>query len=418
MHSGDYVLRVAARGDETTPALTEGRPDAIGASPERHGIRCGTRVLLITNIFPPAIGGPATFIDRLAHELAARYGCRVTVICSSELSRDAADSDRPFRVRRVSTANKYRYQVQMRTVLALELARHSHVLVNGLEEYVRPIAALMARRYVLKVVGDTVWEVARNAGMTALDIDAFQLDGEARARFAPALDARQAYLEQASIVVTPSEYLRGMVTRWGVDATRVVTVPNGFDMPPVTAQAATRLEGALKVLFVGRLTNWKGVETLLLALRGLPGVEATIAGDGPCFPSLTALSRQLDLTSRVTFLGRQSHDAIRGLMAASHVLVLTSLYEGLSHTLIEAAACGVPCIASSCGGNPEFVLDGTTGLLVEPENVSQLQAALDRLNLDELLRRDLGSAARERASRFSMAETTRRIARLVASTTR
>jgi len=373
------------------------------------------RVLLVTNIFPPHIGGPATFIDRLAHELAKDHGCRVTVVCSSDAPRDPSDVRRPFTVRRICTANKYTYQLNVRRVLLMEMLRHSRILVNGLEEYVTPLARLLSRRYVLKVVGDTVWETARNAGTTTLDIDAFQREAAVGDQIAAARAARYEYLRYARVIVTPSEYLRSMVIGWGVDADRVVTVANGASHAASHTDVLRRTIGPLRVLFVGRLTNWKGVETVLMALDGLSDVELTIAGDGPASPLLRALARQLGVDARVRFLGRQSVSAVHELMASSHVLVLTSLYEGLSHTLIEAAALGLPCIASACGGNPEFVVDGESGLLVPAEDVASLRQALRSLERDEPRRYDLAIAAQRRGRQFSIHRTTANIIRVLAT---
>ena len=81
----------------------------------------------------------------------------------------------------------------------------------------------------------------------------------------------------------------------------------------------------MHLLFVGRLTNWKGVETLLLALDGLAGVEATIVGDGPAYPHLVELAAQLRLQDRVRFAGREPESAVSRRMASADVLVLTSL---------------------------------------------------------------------------------------------
>jgi len=144
-------------------------------------------VLLVTNIFPPQIGGPATFIDRLGHSLAGR-GHDVSVVCSSE-TRDISDAQRPFTVQRVSVASRERYEVLVRLRLALEMARHRLVFVNGLERYVAQVNRALRRRYVLKIVGDTVWETARNRGLTALSIDEFQVDARSQRQFAADIDS-------------------------------------------------------------------------------------------------------------------------------------------------------------------------------------------------------------------------------------
>lgn len=368
-----------------------------------------SRILLASNVFPPAIGGPATFVDRVAHELAAR-GLHVTVVCTSPTTSDPADRDRPFRVVRVSLANRYRYEVEIRLALAREMARHRLVFVNTLDDYVGQVNRWLRRRLVIKVVGDAVWERARNLGRTALDIDAFQRDAAARREFAREIEARNARLAAAARVLVPSDYLRGLVGGWGVPPERITVIPNGVERDFLEVEpAAARNGGPLEALFVGRLTNWKGVDTLLLALRELDGVRLSVLGEGPQYPALVALAGQLGLRERVRFLGRADRLAVRDAMRRSHALVLPSLYEGHAHALLEAGALGLPCIASRCGGNPEVIRDGENGLLVPPQDVAALRSALARLATDEALRSRLGEAARERGRGFALSRSSERL---------
>ncbi|MEW6268685.1 MAG: glycosyltransferase family 4 protein [Thermodesulfobacteriota bacterium] len=371
------------------------------------------RVLLVSNNFPPTIGGPATFVDALGHELARR-DFRVTVLCTSAVARDPDDAARPFVVRRVCLANRYRYEVAVRVALLRELARHRLVFVNTLEDYLCDVNRLLRRRYVLKVVGDTVWERARNLGATCLDVDAFQTDGLAQRSFRAAIERRNRAVLGAAHVVTPSAYLRRMVIGWGVPEERVTVVANGVDEDFATAETPAPRPGAeLRVLFVGRLTNWKGVDTLLLALARVEGARLVVAGDGPQLPSLVALARQLGVADRVRFAGAAPRARVRELMRESDVLVLASLYEGMSHTLLEAAALGLPAIASRCGGNPEVVCDGDSGILVPPQDVAALRAALVTLRDDEALRHRLALAAHGRARGHRVADGVPRIVELI-----
>src|SRR5581483_6337296 len=354
----------------------------------------GRRVLLITNIFPPMIGGPATFIDRLGHELSHR-GWRVTVVCSSECASDASDLARPVRVCRVPVANRYLYEIRVRMVLAREMLRHQRIFVNLLEEYVSQVNRIFRRRFVLKVVGDRVWETARNRGATDLDVDAFQTDAHQREIWADAIRERASWVRGAELVITPSQYLARIVCGWGVPAERVAVVPNGVDEEFFQARAESpRDGGCLHALFVGRLTNWKGVDTLLLALPRVPNVHVTVAGEGPEYAQLTGLATQLGLAHRVSFTGRLARSEVLAAMKRAHVLVLPSLYEGLSHTLLEAMAVGLPCIATGCGGDSEVLVHEQNGLLVPPLHPPSVAAALSRLERDENLRQALAEGAR------------------------
>src|SRR5258705_13848923 len=94
-----------------------------------------SNVLLVTNIFPPDIGGPATFIDRLGHSLAGRDH-RGTVVCTSQGNRHESDRERPFAVRRGNVTKRERYEVLVRMRLPLQKARTRPLFVNGLQRYV------------------------------------------------------------------------------------------------------------------------------------------------------------------------------------------------------------------------------------------------------------------------------------------
>src|SRR4029077_6112590 len=269
------------------------------------------------------------------------------------------------------------------------------------------------RPYVLKIVGDTVWETARNRGMTGLSIDEFQVDPAAQARFAADIHTRNAWVAAARQIVVPSEYLRRLVQGWGVSRERIAVVQNGTIATDATAPAERTRRERFRALFVGRLTNWKGVETLLLAARDVPELELEIVGDGPEWPHLVELSAQLGLGERAIFRGRLSAPDVQRAMSRAHALVLTSLYEGLSHTLLEAFAAGLPCIVSDRGGNEEVVSDGRNGVIVPAQNVGSLARALRSLADDEPWRRRLGAAALETARVFDLTNTVSRTEHLL-----
>lgn len=361
------------------------------------------KILLITNIFPPEIGGPATFISTAARKLSEERGWAVTVLCAARTTDLAADLALPYRVVRVHRDSALRRHLAVRWALVRELWRHRVVLVNGFENVVHPIARRLRRGYVLKVPGDSVWQMARNSGALTLDIDQFQRDPAAQSAYATAVARRNAIAIDASHVITPSDYLKGMVAGWGVPRERITTIPNGVDLTRFGGSVCRRAPSEpLRVLFVGRLTNWKGVETALLAAARFAEVRLQIVGDGPEYPQLDALARQLDLGGRVEFLGRRRPEEVARIMAGSHALVLTSLYEGMSHTLQEAMAAGLVCVASDNGGNNEVIRHGENGLLVPAGDVAALAETWRRLHADEAARFDLAEKARAASRRYSM----------------
>jgi glycosyltransferase involved in cell wall biosynthesis len=183
----------------------------------------------------------------------------------------------------------------------------------------------------------------------------------------------------------------------GLSSWRVETLRNGID----TRRFAFRgpCAGGL-VVTVARLSPEKDVATLLHAAarlaRAEPAFRLAIAGDGPCMPELRALTAELRLDEHVQFLGMVRD--VAGLLARASMFVLSSISEGVSLTLLEAMACGLPVVATRVGGTPEVVTD-ETGLLVPPSEPEALAGAMRQLIKDTALARRLGEGGRRRVER-------------------
>lgn len=370
---------------------------STGLSTSFWTLSVSNRILLVTGNFPPQIGGPATFIEALARYLVAR-GEEVTVLCSSDEPVD--DSHRPYRVVRVSMRNRYLFEVQVRSALAVEFIRHKRILVNTLDNYLDVITRIVRRPFIAKVVGDSAWERGRNLGIVTVGIDDFQSAQDLPSHLRSIQATRLRYLLRAGQIVTPGAYLADLVAKWGIDRSRVSVIPNAappFDFTPLRPLPPAAA-APLRVTFVGRFTNWKGIETILLAAARTPDVEVTLCGDGPLLPTVVALISQLGLTERVQLVGKLTRQKVVEVMGTSHTLVLPSLYEGLSHTLLEGLDLGLPIIASDIGGNREIIGHDREGLLIPPFNVAAMVEAFNAIRRDW---RRYSQASLERAQSFS-----------------
>ena len=162
------------------------------------------------------------------------------------------------------------------------------------------------------------------------------------------------------------------------------------------------------VLTAARLSDQKGLPTLLEAAARLPGAVFALAGDGPEETALRRLAERLGIADRVRFLGRR--DDVPALLAACDVFALPSLYEGSSLALLEAMAARRAVVSSAIPGTDELIDDGRTGLLVPPGDPEALAAALRRLLSSVELRESIAAAGRERVEReFGSAATARRV---------
>jgi glycosyltransferase involved in cell wall biosynthesis len=211
------------------------------------------------------------------------------------------------------------------------------------------------------------------------------------------------------VIVTPSEYVKRYVVRWGVPADRVRVVENAvaglaaeWGVDRAGARALLGLEPDPEVvLTIARLTAWKGIDTLISAVwairRRRPMASLVVVGDGPDRRRLERLAASLPAGAR--FVGEVPHEQVALYLKAADALALCSGYEGLSHVLLEAMAAGVAVVATAVGGNLELVRDGENGLLVPFGDVAATERALLRLLEDRRLAKRLAEAARAEAAR-------------------
>lgn len=205
------------------------------------------------------------------------------------------------------------------------------------------------------------------------------------------------------------------IARWledevGVAPTRIRQLYSGVDTErfqpstrhnPLPVGRVPRESGvapAVGIGTVGRLDPVKNQAALLEAVavlsQGIPGLHLTIVGDGPMRASLQDLAVTLGLGDRVTFTG--ARDDTPELLRGFDVFVLPSVNEGISNTILEAMATGLPVVATRVGGNPELVADGLTGRLYDPAEPAGLERALSPYLADPDLRAADGRAGRER----------------------
>jgi glycosyltransferase involved in cell wall biosynthesis len=210
-------------------------------------------------------------------------------------------------------------------------------------------------------------------------------------------------LRGAASIVCPSDFLRTLVLSWGIPAQRVVVLPNAVPAPGEQAprdelRRALGLNGRNVLAFVGRFGPQKALGIALEAVAQVEGVTLVLAGDGEGRRELEVQARPLG--DRVRFLGALPRERALELLAAADASLLTSAWENLPHTVLEALAVGTPVIATAVGGVPEVVQDGVNGLLVPPGDAAATADAVRRFFGDSELRERLRAAAAPSVERF------------------
>jgi glycosyltransferase involved in cell wall biosynthesis len=350
------------------------------------------RVLVVSGIWPPDVGGPASHAPEVARFLLDR-GHRVEVVTTASAVPAAED----YPVHWVSRSLPPGVRHAAGVALVARRAAHADVVyTTGTFGRSAAGSSLARRPYVVKLTADPAFERARRRGTFGGSLEEFQRGGGGAA-VAALRAARDAELRGAARVVCPSGYLRELALGWGLPADRVLVLPN----------PAPRVDGGLgrdelrrrfgfdrpTLAFAGRLTAQKALGVALDAVAQVDGVALAIAGEGPERAALEARADALGVAARVRFLGPLARPAVLDLLAAADALVLSSSWENFPHVVVEALAAGTPVVATAAGGVGEVVTTDHNGLLVPRGDANALAAAIRRFVDDDALRTRLSSAA-------------------------
>jgi len=340
------------------------------------------KVLVVSGIWPPDVGGPASHAPEVAAFLRGR-GHEVEAVITAA----RAPAPEAYPVRWVSRSLPVGVRHVQGLRLVRERARRADVVYTTGMFGRSSLGSRLARTpMVVKLTADPAYERARRFGLWHGTLEDFQRRPPATTL--PLRLVRDADARHAAHVITPSGFLRELVLGWGVPAARATVLPN--PAPPLPElrpreelRAGLGFDGPTLV-FAGRLTAQKALDVGIEAARRA-GVALAIAGDGPDREALEALGH-------ARFLGPLPRMRVLELFRAGDASLLSSSWENFPHTVVEALAVGTPVIATRVGGVAEVVRDGENGLLVEPGDAAALAAAIERFFGDAAL------AARMRAN--------------------
>ena len=359
------------------------------------------KILIATGLFPPEVGGPATYAKLLLEELPKK-GIEVSVLPFSEVRR------LPKIVRHFVYFFK-----------ALRLARKADVVL-ALDPVSVGLPAIFAakiagKRFFVKVVGDYAWEQLQNLESRILNLEKkfISLEEFQGGKYGFITEVRrkiERYVaKNAERVIVPSKYLKGIVEVWGVSSEKIKVIYNAFDVPTFSESRESvreklNIQGRM-FLSAGRMVPWKGFDTLINLMpeivREIPDARLYIAGDGPQENYLRQIVKDKDLQDSVVFLGRLNQIGLFKYIRASDIFILNTGYEGFSHQLLEVASLGTSVITTNIGGNPELVEDGVSGILVEYNDKAQIKFALTNLVKDNEKRLKLAETAKNKVLNFN-----------------
>ena len=209
----------------------------------------------------------------------------------------------------------------------------------------------------------------------------------------------------AARVVSNSQGLKELALQTN-PAQEIGVIPNGVATDEFKP-SEKGMKDAVRVICVSRLTPRKGIRYLVEAMRilkdekGIADAKLTIVGEGDEEAELKSLAARLGIQDAVLFRGRVAHDRLPQEYNAADIFCLPSLNEGMSNTLLEALASGLPIVATVTGGTHELVQDGVNGFFVEMQSAEDIAEKLARLMTDPELRQRFGAESRKRAEAMS-----------------
>ena len=339
------------------------------------------RVGIVSGIWPPDVGGPASHAPDLASFLHDK-GHRVEVLVTA----DRAPEPEAYPVRFVSRRLPpgLRHAEVIRAVIAMS-GRAEVIYATSMIGRAATATTLRRRPLVVKLVADQAYERARRRGLFEGTLEEFQAY-EGGWQLATLRAARNRTLSRAADVLCPSNYLARLAVAWGVAPDKVRVLPNPSpDISSVPGRAAARAALELtgpSLAFVGRITRQKSLEVALDALAAVPGPVLLVAGDGPELEAVQRRAQALGLDGRVRFLGAVPRLQALGLLRAVDASILSSSWENFPHSVVESLAVGTPVVTTAAGGVAEVVQNDINGLIVPVGDEDAFAAALSRLLTD------------------------------------
>ena len=337
------------------------------------------KILITVGIYPPDIGGPASFVPKIA-KLLEENECEVTVIC---LSNEKILDHEPFKIIRI-LRNQNLIIRWIKTVF--NMITHGRdaelIFVNGLpmEAYIANL--FLRKKLIRKIVGDWAWERGRNKGITNDSFDEFQKNKH-NLHLEIAKFSRGWTATKADLVITPSMHLKEVVKNWGVLENNLKVIYNGTKIQPIIDKQENEV---LHFVTVGRLAPWKNIDKIIqaMALLNDKGFNFifNIVGSGPIDKKLKKLVTDLKLEKKIFFLGQKNTDELNKIYLNSDIYIQASGYEGLPHVILEAINFNLSIISTPIGGTNEILLNGKNGWVL---NLKEGKAP-DEFDLQELIK--------------------------------
>ena len=332
------------------------------------------RVLVTVGIFPPDIGGPATFVPKIAKYFQDELNYEIEILTLSDNKNSNINND--YSVKRIDRNLPIIYR-WLKTIFTIyKLGKNKDLIfVNGLGTETTIANIFLKKKIIRKIVGDPVWERAYSKAKISESFDEFQVKNYG---FSISLQkkVRSFSIKKSDIVVTPSKHLKNFILNLGFK-NKIEIINNGVFIPEENTNIFTNDQ--INITIVSRLVSHKNIKKIIRAISDLndPLIYLNIIGDGPELNQLQKISLESNNKDNIIFHGKLNRDDINHIFLKSDIYIQASNYEGLPHSLLEAMSYGIPVLCTPVGECKEILGNEDRGYILDlPVSKSNIKSKI------------------------------------------
>lgn len=369
------------------------------------------KILIISGIFPPDIGGPAYYVPKIANELVKR-GHHVEVVCLTERFHIDDNDKYKYKVHRILRSLFKPWRILKTIYISYKIGKKSDIIFANtlsLESYFS--ALISGTPIVHKIVGDYAWERLSTMGKYTGTIEQFQNESKHKIRFLKFI-MNIFPIQNSNALIAPSIFTKNMISKWGISKEKIYVIYNSVSSVELDNSFHINLKNnhnRIFIITIGRLIPLKGIIELIKVIKNID-VDLIIVGSGPLKVSIKMLIKDMGLESRIYLINKVSNEEVHNLLKFSDIFVLNSFGENFPNVILEAMINKIPVICTDVGGCNEIVDNGITGIIIPPNSEEKLYEAINLLLKDskqlEALRSNAYKLVTEKFSFENMANET------------
>ena len=332
---------------------------------------------MTVGIFPPDIGGPATFVPKIAKYFQDELNYEIEILTLSDNKNSNINDD--FSVKRIDRNLPIIYR-WLKTIFTIyKLGKNKDLIfVNGLGTEATIANIFLKKKIIRKIVGDPVWERAYSKAKISESFDEFQVKNYG---FSISLQkkVRSFSIKKSDIVVTPSKHLKNFILNLGFK-NKIEIINNGVFIPEENTNIFTNDQ--INITIVSRLVSHKNIKKIIRAISDLndPLIYLNIIGDGPELNQLQKISLESNNKDNIIFHGKLNRDEINHIFLKSDIYIQASNYEGLPHSLLEAMSYGIPVLCTPVGECKEILGNEDRGYILDlPVSKNNIKSKISQI---------------------------------------